>query len=445
MKKTKTVLLLSLTSLLLCASMFVGSTYAWFTVSVVSRNNVIRSGKLQVSLEMGVLKSDATRATDGASVGCYEVDDYNWISIDNNTKILNEEELFEPGALQTCPLRVKNEGTVSLQYALGTNVAFEKQGINVYGDPFLLSDHLKVALVRDRVDLGEKEDALKYIEAGYSSDAVQGNMKNLSVTGALSGDTRFAYYTVLVTMPDPADNKANYKSGTQGPTVCFGLNLYATQYGGESDGFGSDYDSGAVIEKAPTANVTMMASPPHVKATAGMGGPEITLTPGGGMQTDAAFRFETTETRDAAAQSKYRFWHADFVVTTDKDVAADSLALTGYYEFYCKNYNQDRWVAMVNTDQTLTAGEERRLLAYLLDGGSMSYEKLCETAPVFDCGVADLSEFLPDTNGDGLPDTTCVGTTVTVELRLYEVTENVEGVSAETGNFITLGSYRYTF
>ena len=41
---TKQALLFSIVSLLLCTSMLVGTTYAWFTDSVTSANNKIVSG-----------------------------------------------------------------------------------------------------------------------------------------------------------------------------------------------------------------------------------------------------------------------------------------------------------------------------------------------------------------------------------------------------------------
>ena len=45
-KSTKRALLLSALSLLLCVSMLVGSTFAWFTDSVTSGQNTIQSGNL---------------------------------------------------------------------------------------------------------------------------------------------------------------------------------------------------------------------------------------------------------------------------------------------------------------------------------------------------------------------------------------------------------------
>ncbi|MBQ1965919.1 MAG: hypothetical protein II348_04510, partial [Clostridia bacterium] len=78
-KNTKRALLASALSLLLCVSMLVGTTYAWFTDSVTSANNVIQSGTLDVVLEYKTNWAD------------------DWAPVDGNTKIFKEGALYEPG------------------------------------------------------------------------------------------------------------------------------------------------------------------------------------------------------------------------------------------------------------------------------------------------------------------------------------------------------------
>ena len=50
-KNTKRALVASVISLILCFSMLVGTTFAWFTDSVTSANNVIVAGNLDLTLE----------------------------------------------------------------------------------------------------------------------------------------------------------------------------------------------------------------------------------------------------------------------------------------------------------------------------------------------------------------------------------------------------------
>ena len=70
-RSTKHALLMSVLSLIMCLSMFIGSTFAWFTDSVTSSGNRIQSGTLDVALEMW----------DGDS----------WENVDNEDKIFNYE------------------------------------------------------------------------------------------------------------------------------------------------------------------------------------------------------------------------------------------------------------------------------------------------------------------------------------------------------------------
>ena len=50
-KTTRRALVLSVLSLLLCCSMLVGTTFAWFTDSVTSGKNKIVAGNLDIELD----------------------------------------------------------------------------------------------------------------------------------------------------------------------------------------------------------------------------------------------------------------------------------------------------------------------------------------------------------------------------------------------------------
>ena len=49
-KITKKPLLMSIVALVLCLSMLLGTTYAWFTDSVTSTGNIIKSGNLDLKV-----------------------------------------------------------------------------------------------------------------------------------------------------------------------------------------------------------------------------------------------------------------------------------------------------------------------------------------------------------------------------------------------------------
>ena len=128
MKKstTKRALFLSFVSMFLCFTMLIGTTYAWFTDSVTSANNVIKAGNLDIVLEYW----------DGDS----------WEDVEGKSDILTNE-LWEPGVTEVAYLRVANAGSLALKYQLGINIVSETAGTNVANEEFLLSDHIQFGVV----------------------------------------------------------------------------------------------------------------------------------------------------------------------------------------------------------------------------------------------------------------------------------------------------------
>ena len=134
-----------------------------------------------------------------------------------------------------------------------------------------------------------------------------------------------------------------------------------------------------------------------------------------GVALDTAYTLTTT---DNAPEAAYADWDADFVVTFDQDIAAGAVTLAGAYD----EWNNGAWVSFQNP-VPLEAGTEFRLLKDSR-GSYITYEEVCERVNNFSCGAAsDVS-----------------GLTMTVELRLYEGHN-----AAETGEYITAGTYTYTF
>ena len=106
---TKRALALSLLSMLLCVSMLVGSTYAWFTDTATTAVNKIQAGTLDVALEM--------KDNNGA-----------WVPAEGKTlQFLVEGKIpaegtkiyWEPGCTYSLPeLRVVNKGNLALKYQI---------------------------------------------------------------------------------------------------------------------------------------------------------------------------------------------------------------------------------------------------------------------------------------------------------------------------------------
>ena len=128
-RNPKVAFIMSVISLLLCVSMFVGTTFAWFTDSITNTKNKIMAGNLDVELY-------------------YQVEGQtDWTKVDENSNIFMEDALWEPGHTEVVKLKVVNEGTLSLKYQLGVNVASETGSKNVLGKEFKLSDYIKFGVV----------------------------------------------------------------------------------------------------------------------------------------------------------------------------------------------------------------------------------------------------------------------------------------------------------
>ena len=219
-KLTKKAFLASLVALVLCFAMLLGTTYAWFTDSVSSANNIIQSGNLDVELYWS---KDAT----------------NWKKVDENTNVFSGE-LWEPGYVEVVYLKVANEGSLALKYKLGVNVESEIQGKKADGQIFKLSDYIEFDVIedvntafKDRSEAIAAVDKGKVISAGYSK-----------VTALeKKGDTD--YLAMVVYMPTTVGNEVNH-DGINVPSINLGISLVATQLSYEEDSYGKDYDMDAL-------------------------------------------------------------------------------------------------------------------------------------------------------------------------------------------------------
>ena len=77
-RSTKSALVSATLVLVLCVSALLGTTFAWFTDSVTSGNNIIQSGNLDIGLKYAKIE-------DGAITG--------WSDVDDTVKV------FDPNAL----------------------------------------------------------------------------------------------------------------------------------------------------------------------------------------------------------------------------------------------------------------------------------------------------------------------------------------------------------
>ena len=401
-KSTKQALLLSVMSLILCVSMLVGTTFAWFTDSVSTGKNTIAAGNLDVELEYLV--------------------DGNWEKVTENTNVFEENTLWEPGHTEVVYLKVSNLGTLALDYKLGVNIAYELTSINVYGEELKLSEYLQVGVIEDQetafADRAAARDAVTAstpLTDGYAKAGTLYAKNDVPTDGKTE-----QYVALVVYMPEETDNHANYMTGYDAPQITLGINLMATQETYEEDSFNEKYDENSIYAGIPAAQVTKVSEPITVTSA----------TNGNTYPLNVAYLFETTEDYASAQENAHAKWHADFVATFDKDVADGAFGLAGQYDTFSPD-----WLAFEVSGITVKANEPIRMLEQV--GISMNYEELCLLVEKFQCGAyaVDAAEM--------------AGKTLTVELRIFEVEEpsdaNGNSWNVETGKYQTIGSYSYTF
>ncbi len=225
-KSTKRALLLSALALLMCVSMLIGTTFAWFTETIESKNNIIKSGNLDIKLEYATVEPNGEKSA--------------WKEVKTGTAVFDENALWEPGYTEVIYLRVSNAGSLALKYQLGVNIVSETTGINVDNKIFKLSDYIKFGVVEKDTTYANRDAAReavandsKLISAGYSKSS------------QLEEKNDADYLALVVYMPEETGNEANYMTGTDAPEITLGINLFATQFTYENDSYGPDYDKGA--------------------------------------------------------------------------------------------------------------------------------------------------------------------------------------------------------
>ena len=233
-KSTRRAFLSSVVAMLICISMLLGTTFAWFTDEITSAGNVITTGNLDIELDYW--DGDSWETVHGASS-------------------LFSNELWEPGHTEVVYLKLSNLGSLALKYQLSINVMSEIPGTNVAGDPFMISDYIQMG-VRENVD-GENAPYASRGEAVESVETASGIIGDgyVSTGSMLAGDPEL-YMAVVVYMPETVGDEVNPMPNTTLPAITLGINLFATQFANENDSFGNDYDKEAPIVSAPVARPT---------------------------------------------------------------------------------------------------------------------------------------------------------------------------------------------
>ena len=221
-KHTKRALLASILSVVVCAAMLAGSTFAWFTDSVTSAGNIIKSGNLDVALEW----ANGTEALDTAT----------WQ--DASTGAIFNYDLWEPGYTEARHVRISNKGNLALKYEIR---------IVANGEVSKLAEAIDVYYVKDGKQLTSRNDLTDTMKIGTLKEvlanpyAAKGHI--------LAGENAVDVATIALKMQESAGNE--YQGLAIGSD--FSIQLVATQYTSESDSFDDQYDKDAPLNFVPVA------------------------------------------------------------------------------------------------------------------------------------------------------------------------------------------------
>ena len=222
---TKKALVFALLSTLLCVSMLIGTTFAWFTDTASTAVNKIQAGNLKVELE-------------------YSYDLEEWKTATSETKLFDDNTLWEPGVTVYVYLRVKNAGNLAMQYTVLVNPYVQSsRGKNVNNEFFYIRDYLKAGFASVDSAFATRKDA---------QAAIAENAKTITSTTPFEGETVLpGNYSdpmaLVIYLPEEVGNEANAKSTSWLSYIYnLGVNVYASQASYESDSNGNTYD-----EKAP--------------------------------------------------------------------------------------------------------------------------------------------------------------------------------------------------
>lgn len=199
-------LILSLVALVVWAILGTGASLAWFTDTSPEITNIFHVADFDLVV--------SHRLTDG-----------KWEEVDDQTKVFDEEALYEPGYVQVVYLKIENKGDRAFEFYSAVNVNGCTVATNVYGQQFLLQDYLKFGVVTADTEQEMKDSVPDRTAAVEIADMP---LHNYDTTTAILDPGETSYLVLIVRMPEDVNNVANYRGETV-PKVELGITVKAEQ------------------------------------------------------------------------------------------------------------------------------------------------------------------------------------------------------------------------
>ena len=224
-KSTKRALLTSVLALLMCVAMLIGTTFAWFTDTASTAVNKIQAGNLDVKL-------------------MYSTDMQTWKEATDQTKLFDDNALWEPGYTQVVYLKIVNAGKLALKYEAGFSKNYtSNRGKNVNGDWYRVDNYLKIGTAETTTKFANREDVWSAIAATEKTLAKDVMLTDGWIT--LKAGESSKPFAVAIYMPTSVGNEANASKNRPSSVSGLGIEVRATQATVESDSFDNNYDANA--------------------------------------------------------------------------------------------------------------------------------------------------------------------------------------------------------
>ena len=205
----KVALSLSLMLILLWGLLGAGASLAWFADTDEGVKNVFHFAEFDLEVY-------------------HRLDNGQWEEIRQDTKIFDDDALYEPGYTQVVYLKIENKGTVPFDFKAAVTVTDYTWATNVLGQKFSLQEYLKFGVV-----IADEEDELlqKMADRELANQAANMPLSRYATEKAPLDAKDTVYMAIIVRMPEEVDNVANYR-GDVIPRVELGLIVTATQQDG---------------------------------------------------------------------------------------------------------------------------------------------------------------------------------------------------------------------
>ena len=220
---TKRALIFSTLAILMCVAMLIGTTFAWFTDTASTGVNKIQAGNLDVKL-------------------MYSTDMQTWKEATDQTKLFDDNALWEPGYTQVVYLKIVNAGNLALKYEAGFSKNYtSNRGKNVNGDWYRVDNYLKIGTAETATKFANREDVWSAIAATEKTLAKDVMLTDGWIT--LKAGESSKPFAMAIYMPTSVGNEANASRLRPSSVSGLGIEVRATQATVESDSFGTDYDA----------------------------------------------------------------------------------------------------------------------------------------------------------------------------------------------------------